>query len=117
MVCFQGLLTHIVVHEEANLLVLFLGEAGSVKVGSQETLLLGGPPSKANAVVHLEFGQLDSNLEDGHAARAIVVDTGALGNAVTVATKHDTVVWISLVRLCQDIDRLDLFDLGVDVGN
>ena len=108
---------HVVVHEEADLLVLFLGKNGDVVVGSEETFLLGGPPGEADTVVDPVLGQLDSDLKHRDTAGAIIIDTRTLCNAVTVATEHDTVLRVTTTGLGDDVGGLDGLDLGVDVGN
>lgn len=112
-----GAAHHVVIHEQADLLVLFLGQDVHVVVRAQEALLLGGPPGEADAVVDLEVGQLGGDLKDGHAAGSIIVDTGSLSNTVTVTAKHNAVISISSNSLSNDVGGGNSLDLGIDIGN
>ena len=107
---------HVVVHEEADFLVLLLGQVLDVEVGPEQALLLAGPPGKAHAVVDAEVGELGGNLEQGQAAGAVVVDTGAFGDRVAVAAEHDAVVGVTLLGLGDDVVGDDSLDNGVNIG-
>lgn len=112
-----GAAHHVIVHEEADLAVLLLGEDGNVVVGTKEALLLSGPPGEAHAVVDPELGKLGGDLEDGDTAGAVVVDTRTLGDTVTVATEHHTVLGVAVTGLGDDVGGGDGLDLGVNVRN
>ena len=105
-----GASNHVKVEVEADLVLLSLGKVLDVVLGAEQTELLSRPPSEANGVLDAEAREGGGNLEEGRRARAIVVNTGAGSNRVTVRAEHNDVVLVTSLGLDDDVVRGSVLD-------
>ena len=89
-------------------------QVGDVVLGAEQAGLLGPPPGEADRVGRLDLLHLDRGLEERRAARAVVVDPGAVLDAVEVRAGHDDVVVVALPRLGEHVPGLTLVGDVVD---
>jgi hypothetical protein len=108
---------HVVVHEEADLLVFLRRQGSGVEVGADEAFFFGGPPGEAHAVVDVEGGEVGCDFEQGQGSGAVVVDAGAFRYAVGVGAEDDAVFGVAASGLGDDVQGVDGLDFGVDVGD
>ena len=84
-------------------------EAGDVERRADEARLLRAPPGEADLVGRLHLLHGLGHLEDGRAARAVVVDAGPVEDGVEVTAHHDHVVGVAGLGLGQHVEGgLDL---------
>ncbi len=76
-----------------------------------------GPPEREphGVLNRRRAAHLQRSLEHRSHPRTVVVDAGALRDAVQVRSHHDDVLRGTCLRLCDHVARLHRFDLGVDL--
>ncbi len=90
-----GRADHVEVEVQGDVGPLGVGQAGDVEVRADQARLLGAPPGEAHGVGGLDLAHLLGHLEDGRAARAVVVDAGTGEHRVEVGADHHDVAVVA----------------------
>ncbi len=94
---------HVEVQVQGDVLDFLFGQVVDVGGGSDQAELLGAPPCEPHRVGRLDLGHLDGNLQDGAAARSVVLDPGSGLDRVQVSAGHHDVAVVLAGKLSEHV--------------